>query len=170
MRYYAQSEGSNDEIELEVDENGAVAEVGGAAADLVPLGGGRFSLLLRGRSYELYAVPEVGEDGQSFYRVDVGGQSYRILVQSERERRIRKAAPIATHHSGAVAVKAPMPGLVTGVVVSVGEVVQSGQRLILLEAMKMENEIRAPKPGTVKSLATSVGDKVEQGRVLLVIE
>jgi len=49
-------------------------------------------------------------------------------------------------------------------------VVQSGQRLILLEAMKMENEIRAPKPGTVKSLATSVGDKVEQGRVLLVIE
>jgi biotin carboxyl carrier protein len=168
MRYYAKVEGSDEEIELNVDEDGNVSR-DGHEANLLALGAGHYSLLLDGRSYDLYAAPVADAPGHTSYSVSVGQRQLRVEVQSERERRIRKAAP-AAHASGEISIKAPMPGLVTGVAVAVGETVQANQRLLLLEAMKMENEIRAPKAGTVKSVAVAQGDKVEQGRVLVVIE
>ncbi|PZS04659.1 MAG: acetyl-CoA carboxylase biotin carboxyl carrier protein subunit [Candidatus Chloroheliales bacterium] len=168
MRYYAKVEGSDEEIELNVDEDGNVSR-DGHEADLLALGTGHYSLLLDGRSYDLYATPVTDEPGHTSYNVSVGQRHLHVEVQSERERRIRKAAP-AAHASGEISIKAPMPGLVTGLAVAVGETVQANQRLLLLEAMKMENEIRAPRPGTVKSVSVAKGDKVEQGRVLVVIE
>jgi biotin carboxyl carrier protein len=168
MRYYAKVEGSEEEIELDVDEDGNVGS-DGHALDLLTLGAGHYSLLLDGRSYDLYAAPIADALGHASYQISVGQRQMRVEVQSERERRIRKAAP-TVHASGEVSIKAPMPGLVTAVSVAPGEAVQANQRLLLLEAMKMENEIRAPKAGTVKSVAVAQGDKVEQGRVLVVIE
>ena len=80
-----------------------------------------------------------------------------------------KAAPKAAAPAGAqggVKVNAPMPGKILGIKVSAGQAVKKGDVLLVLEAMKMENEIVAPQDGTVASVNTSVGEQVEAGAVL----
>ena len=76
-----------------------------------------------------------------------------------------KAAP-APAAAGSVAVTAPMPGKILGVKASAGQAVKRGQVLLILEAMKMENEIVAPQDGTVASINVAVGDSVEPGATL----
>ncbi len=72
--------------------------------------------------------------------------------------------------SGPQNVSAPLPGIIVGVYVKVGDAVREGQELVVLEAMKMENSIEAPCSGTVRSLSVSVGDTVSEGTVILTIE
>ncbi len=84
----------------------------------------------------------------------------------------KAAAPKAAAPAGAqggVKVNAPMPGKILGVKVSAGQAVKKGDVLIVLEAMKMENEIVAPQDGTVASVNTSVGEQVEAGAVLVTL-
>ena len=77
------------------------------------------------------------------------------------------AAPAApAGAAGAVAVTAPMPGKILGVKASAGQAVKRGQGLLILEAMKMENEIVAPQDGTVATINVAVGDSVEPGATL----
>ena len=83
-----------------------------------------------------------------------------------------KAAPKAAAPAGAqggVKVNAPMPGKILGVKVVAGQAVKKGDVLVVLEAMKMENEIVAPQDGTVASVNTSVGEQVEAGAVLVTL-
>ncbi|MBO4415216.1 MAG: biotin/lipoyl-binding protein [Lachnospiraceae bacterium] len=80
-----------------------------------------------------------------------------------------KAAPKAAAPAGAagsVKVAAPMPGKILGIKVNVGDAVKKGQAIIILEAMKMENEIVAPEDGKIASINTTVGSSVEAGDVL----
>ena len=78
------------------------------------------------------------------------------------------ASPAAEPGSGAVT--SPMAGAIKSILVDVGATVTSGQPLIVLEAMKMENQITAPTAGTVQSLAVKEGDSVQEAQVLLVLE
>ena len=78
-----------------------------------------------------------------------------------------KAAPAGAQ--GGVKVNAPMPGKILGVKVAAGQAVKKGDVLVVLEAMKMENEIVAPQDGTVASVNTSVGEQVEAGAVLVTL-
>ena len=83
-----------------------------------------------------------------------------------------KAAPKAAAPAGAqggVKVNAPMPGKILGVKVAAGQAVKKGDVLVVLEAMKMENEIVAPQDGSVASVNTSVGEQVEAGAVLVTL-
>ena len=77
------------------------------------------------------------------------------------------AAPKAAAPANGTKVNAPMPGNILDVVVKVGDAVKSGQKLVVLEAMKMENEIVAPQAGTVSSVNVSKGDSVEAGQVII---
>jgi len=80
-----------------------------------------------------------------------------------------KAAPKAAAPAGAqggVKINAPMPGKILGIKANAGQVVKKGDVILVLEAMKMENEIVAPQDGTVASINTSVGEQVEAGAVL----
>ena len=79
----------------------------------------------------------------------------------------KAAAPAGTQ--GGVNINAPMPGKILGVQVAAGQAVKKGDVLIVLEAMKMENEIVAPQDGTVASVNTSVGEQVEAGAVLVTL-
>lgn len=80
------------------------------------------------------------------------------------------AAPkAATGVAGAVKVTAPMPGKILGIKTQVGATVKKGEVVIILEAMKMENEIVAPQDGTVASIAVSVGASVESGEVMVTL-
>jgi biotin carboxyl carrier protein len=69
-----------------------------------------------------------------------------------------------------VTIKAPMPGLVRAINVNVGDSVIARQGVVILEAMKMENELRTPRVGVVKEIRVKPGDKVEQGQVLVIIK
>jgi biotin carboxyl carrier protein len=121
-----------------------------------------FSLLLDNRSYELIVEREREE-----FRILLEGEMYTVCVTDERARRLMEAPGKVP--SGEVAVKAPMPGLVVAVAANPGQEVKIGQGLIILEAMKMENELRAPRAGRVKAIRVSPGQVVDKDQVLVVI-
>ena len=122
------------------------------------------------------------------YTITVNGNVYEVTVEegftgaaSTPKAAAPKAAPAAAPKAapapaaapaaqagaaGAVAVTAPMPGKILGVKASAGQAVKRGQVLLILEAMKMENEIVAPQDGTVATINVAVGDSVEPGATL----
>ncbi len=79
------------------------------------------------------------------------------------------AAPAASGSKGSIVVSAPMPGKILGVKTEVGKAVKKGDVLMVLEAMKMENEIVAPEDGTVASVEATVGAQVESGDILVTL-
>jgi len=124
---------------------------------------GIWSILIEGASH-IVDVSE--EDGVSLVEVD--GESYSIRVEEETRYIIRTRGGKAGA-SGQV-LKAPMPGKVVLVEVEVGQVVAAGDGLLVLEAMKMENEFRAVASGTVVEIRVEAGQAVNLGDVLVVIE
>jgi biotin carboxyl carrier protein len=106
---------------------------------------------------------EIVVDG---WRFDVAIEPERLAAL--RERATRGGAAVAA--SGPLDVRAIIPGRIVALSVVPGDVVTSDQQLLVLEAMKMQNELRAPRDGTVRSVAVGVGDRVEVGDVLLVLE
>ena len=121
------------------------------------------SLIVDGRSYEILIEAERDE-----YRILIQGEMYAARVADERSRRLAEAAPSAAA-SGEAVLTAPMPGLVVAVQVSEGDEVEMGQGLVILEAMKMENELRSPQSGRIRSVRVSPHQVVDKGQPLLVI-
>lgn len=106
---------------------------------------------------------------QGYWMVQVDGRSWSVEVVDERTRQIRAMAPGGGIRDGAGLVKAPMPGLVLRWEVEEGQSVQSGSGLVVLEAMKMENQIRASGGGVVRRILVQSGTAVEKGTPLLEI-
>ena len=135
-----------------------------------PSGGGRFSLLINGQSYEVYArrlnKPDEGES--QTYEIHFGGQRFEVQVEDERTRALSGAATSASDHTEA-RVRAPMPGLVAGIPLEAGASVTRGETVIVLEAMKMENDLSTPISGTIKEIRVTKGQTVNQGDVLVVV-
>ena len=128
-------------------------------------GSALYSLLLDNASWEAL-VDRNGDE----YRVLIGGELNVVNVQDERTRKMAKAEGAQAAPTGEAIIKAPMPGLVRGVQVNVGDNVAAKQGVVILEAMKMENELRTPRAGVVKEVRVKAGDKVEQGQVLVVVK
>ncbi|MCI0475129.1 MAG: biotin/lipoyl-binding protein [Anaerolineales bacterium] len=128
-------------------------------------GSALYSLLLDNASWEAL-VDRNGDE----YRVLIGGELNVVVVQDERTRKMAKAEGAQAAPTGEAIIKAPMPGLVRGVVVNVGDNVAAKQGVVILEAMKMENELRTPRAGIVKEVRVKAGDKVEQGQVLMIVK
>ena len=153
---------------------------------LEPLGPGRYALTLDGQRHELDVVA-LANGGLSFL---TGGESHEALVDTLKsgelqvlidghqtrldiadERTLRsRAASSAFSVEGKQEICAPMPGKVVRVLVKPGDVVTEGQGLVVVEAMKMENELKSPKAGTVLSVHTTEGVAVENGAKLVVVE
>jgi biotin carboxyl carrier protein len=102
--------------------------------------------------------------------LQTAGHVVSAAVESERERLLRRFSPKGSQSGGPREVRAPMPSRVIAIEVSPGEHVKQGQGLIVLEAMKMENEIRAIREGVVKSIYVQKGNAVEKGGLLLDFE
>jgi biotin carboxyl carrier protein len=127
------------------------------------VGEGLWSLVVGGAA----TVAEISEtDGVATVRV--GGHTHRIRVEEETRYLIRTRGGTAT--GGGQVLKAPMPGRVVLIEVAVGQRVRKGDGLVILEAMKMENEFRAAGEGTVKEIRVQPGQAVNPGDVLMVIE
>lgn len=101
------------------------------------------------------------------YVICLGGQRVEVEALDERSRAVRSLRAATTAQVGVAPVRAPMPGLVTRVLVVPGEEVKAGARLIVMEAMKMENELRAKADGRVKAVPVQAGTAVEKGTVLV---
>ena len=103
------------------------------------------------------------------YTITVNGTAYQVTVEEGFAGAAAAApapAPAAAPAAGGQTVEAPMPGKILGIKAAAGTAVKRGQVILLLEAMKMENEIVAPQDGTVASVNVAVGDMVEPGAVL----
>ncbi|HXW05365.1 MAG TPA: biotin/lipoyl-containing protein [Vicinamibacterales bacterium] len=123
------------------------------------------SLLLdgaSGRSREMLVAPG-GERGVVF--VNLEGRTIAVGINRGRSRRSVDGAPGA----GEQVIVAPMPGRVVRLLVRPGDQVAARQGVVVVEAMKMENELRTARPGTVKEIAVAPGASVEAGRVLVVV-
>jgi biotin carboxyl carrier protein len=172
MLYYSQVNGDSLKVEITADPEGAthvkLPDGREMQVDFQPaLGEDLFSVLVDNRSHQVHIEP--GET-RGEYEVTLDGQVYLVNVETERQHRLNSLAPRQNLQSGEMPLKAPMPGLVSIVAVEVGQTVEQGQRIVILEAMKMENELRAPKAGTVKAVNVQAGQTVEQNKVLAVIE
>jgi pyruvate carboxylase subunit B len=152
------------EIEVEVD--GERVTVGGrvVTASLRSLAGSSArQLVIDGRPSVL--TLRGGSRGQ--WSVGARGESWEVEVVDERTRHVRSLTAGPQRPRGPATLKAPMPGLVVRVLVEPGQEVAGGAGLVVLEAMKMENELKAPAAGTVSAIRAQPGAAVEKGQVLV---
>ena len=98
------------------------------------------------------------------------GYRYEVEALDERTRAIRELSGAGKEASGPAPLIAPMPGMIVRVAVQAGDTVEPGQALVVMEAMKMENELRATSKGRVKAVLAQPGTAVEKGAVLLELE
>ncbi|HET7586144.1 MAG TPA: biotin/lipoyl-containing protein [Gemmatimonadaceae bacterium] len=104
------------------------------------------------------------------YRIWMDGYTYDVEALDERTRAIRDMSAAVAEESGPAPLVAPMPGLIVRVTVQVGVEVRAGEGLVVMEAMKMENELRAPAAGRVTAVHVEPGVAVEKGAVLVELE
>lgn len=121
-----------------------------------------FSLILDGRSYESFVY-----QGEEDWDVLLRGRQYQVKVEDEREKRLKAAAGGGVAEGGEFHLKAPMPGLVVAILVEEGQPVQKGQVMLILESMKMQNELKSPRDGKVSRIKVKPGESVEQKQALL---
>ncbi len=134
------------------------------AVDFLALGPAFYSIIMNHLSYEL-VIEERGDDVE----VLMHGRLYTTKVMDERAQLLAARTALLMADSGEVAIKAPMPGLVISIPVEVGQEVKSGQTIIVLESMKMQNELKTPRDGVVSGILTEPGQSVEQNKVLVTI-
>ncbi len=154
------------------DEPQRVAE--DAAVFLEDFGGGRWAVHdAQDRDHwALVGADQRGSSGPRVIEVVVNGWRFDLEVEdAARAELIEKARRTseASGHGGPLEVRAIIPGRIVAVAVAVGDTVTAGQRLLVVEAMKMQNELRAPRAGTVQRLGASSGATVDLGDVLVVI-
>jgi biotin carboxyl carrier protein len=124
-----------------------------------------YSLIVDGQSHEAYV-----QQGDDNWQVLLRGRLYPVTVEDEREKRLRAAAGGGVAETGEFHLKAPMPGLVVSIPVSEGQDVKKGQVLLILESMKMQNELKAPRDGKVSRIRVKVGESVDQKQALLSVQ
>ena len=130
-------------------------------ADAVRISPGAYSILLGGRSLEVTA-----EETSGGLLLRANGREFQVEIFDPRSWRRRRGAGIELE--GRQQLIAPMPGKIVRVLVAAGQQVDAGQGLLVIEAMKMQNEIRSPKSGTVEKVARE-GQTVNAGEVLAVV-
>ncbi len=164
MKYITSIEGREFEIEI-LDEHQILLNGKPYFVDFESVGGQPiYSLLIDGRSFETHVYP-----GEENYQVFVHGNFYPVLVEDEREKRLRSTSGIKAAEASEIQIRAPMPGLVVTVPVEEGQAVGKGEVLVILESMKMQNELKAPRAGNVSRIRIKPGDSVEQKQTLLTI-
>jgi biotin carboxyl carrier protein len=132
--------------------------------DAVHLRAGSLSLLADGRS----ARCDIETDAEGRFRVLLGEETHAFELLDDRKHRMHKAGGTFSLE-GPQRIDAPMPGKVVRVLVKEGDAVEEGQGLVVVEAMKMENELKSPKAGVVKELHAQEGQPVEAGTKLAVV-
>ena len=161
MRYFVNVGGRT--IEVTVDGERITVDGEPVRAELAGSGTLRH-LLLDGGSHPLLIAP--GE-GRGAWTIELDGRRFAAEVLDERTRAVRAMTAATMAGRPTQAVRAPMPGLIVRLEVAEGQSVSAGQGLVIMEAMKMENELRADSGGIVSRIRVAVGQVVEKGTVLV---
>ncbi|MBQ6187561.1 MAG: biotin/lipoyl-binding protein [Prevotella sp.] len=137
-----------------------------------------YKYIIEGEEYNV----EIAEIKDNIANVVVNGEAYTVEMEPEKEPEKKKVVlgqpapqaaeetPAATNVNTSAAVKAPLPGVITEIVVAVGDEVKEGDTLLVLEAMKMANNIEAEKSGKVTAILVKQGENVMEDAPLVVIE
>jgi acetyl/propionyl-CoA carboxylase alpha subunit len=166
MRYLVRIDGEDHEVLLDADG----AHVGGqdVAAQVAPIEGTPVRMVTIGR--DVHRVVVRRGRGPGVYTLWLDGYRFEVEALDERTRAIRDLSAKSAGPQGPAPLVAPMPGLVVRVTVQAGDVVQAGQGLVVMEAMKMENELRAVAAGRVRAVHAAPGNAVEKGTLLIELE
>ena len=152
-------------VEVEVESGQVSVDGETTAARLTDVPGTPVRLVALGDAVHRVVTRRLA--GRGRYTLWVDGFRYEVEALDERSRAIRDLTARSGVAAGPAPLVAPMPGLVVRVAVSEGDVVEAGQGLVVMEAMKMENELRAPAAGTVSRVLAEPGQAVEKGAVLV---
>ena len=172
MKYRAKIAGPSGErsveVEVQLDPTGVVVSLDGRPArwDIVSTPGGGFSVL-RADGRQAEAVPRPSADGT--VRVRVGAERVSLELLDELTARAQAVAGKGSFR-GSGEVKAAIPGRVLRILAGPGDTVVQGQPLVVLEAMKMENDVRAHRDGVVRSVDVAAGQAVGAGQLLLSLD
>ena len=166
MKYVVDVNGSR--VEVALDPDGIRVDDALVDAELSEIEGTSLRLLRIGR--EVHRVTVRREEGRGRFSLWIDGFRFTVEALDERTRTIRDLSAVSAGPVGPAPLVAPMPGLIVRVHVAVGDAVQAGQGLVVMEAMKMENELRATAAGTVRAILAEAGTAVEKGTVLLELE
>ena len=163
MKYVVDVGGRSVEVELD----GETARVDGAEdrVGLTDLAGTPLALLTIGDVVRRVGVGRSSRRGK--YTLSIDGRRFEVEALDERTHAIRQLSAAAAPPAGPAPLVAPMPGLIVRVNVAAGDTVQAGQGLVVMEAMKMENELRATAAGVVKAVRVAPGTAVERGATLV---
>ena len=137
-------------------------------AELSDIEGSPISMVKIGT--RVYRVVVQRRQGRGRYTLWIDGYRFEAEALDERTRAIRDLSAASAAPVGPAPVRAPMPGLIVRVNVKAGDKVHAGQGIVVMEAMKMENELRATAAGTVKSVEVVPGTAVEKGALLVALE
>lgn len=153
---------------IDIDQIDGVFYLNGhkQAADISKQEDGSLKLTLDNQTYTVDIVEIDKKD--KIIKLLIDGKSLELQYKDKLNLALEKIGFSGSHQSQANEVKAPMPGTILDIMVSVGDQVEIGQPLMILEAMKMENIIKSTVSGEIRSLCVQKGDSVEKGKILLI--
>ena len=166
MKYHVRI--ADEEFEVVVEGDDVTIDGRQVRAHLDDVSGGAAFSLRVGDAVHAVLAKRGAERGA--FDLSLGGYRFSVEALDARARAIRQIAGAGGRAAGPAHLMAPMPGLIVRVNVQAGDAVQPGQGLVVMEAMKMENELRAAAAGTVKRVAVTPGSAVEKGALLLEME
>ena len=168
MKLKAQLSGDEHEVSLDFDNDIALTEIDGRRYEIEirELAVGHYLLVDGVRIYRCRV--EAKRDSQNSFEVVLRGLARDITIIDPK--RLRSSQTAGAHHTGTAQIVSSMPGKIVRVLVEVGAKVETGAGIIVVEAMKMQNEMKSPKAGVVVSINAETGATVDAGDVLAVIE
>ena len=155
----------NKVFEIDSGESGWLVNGERQVWDLVQLADGYFHILYKNKSYRAEIVKTDPETKSFTFKIN--GNSYTVNLKDKFDLLLEKMGMNTTASSKVNSIKAPMPGLIIDLKIKVGDSVQPGDALLILEAMKMENILKSPGEGVVKNVKVKKGDSVEKGQILV---
>jgi biotin carboxyl carrier protein len=153
--------------QFEIVSDDGVLTLDGEAVnwDLAEIGEGYFHILHRYKSYRAELVKH--DAAAKTFSFKINGRLYTVALKNKFDMLLDKMGMSASAVAKVNNIKAPMPGLIVDMRVKIGDTVEAGDTLVILEAMKMENSIKSPGAGTVRNVKVRKGDSVEKGQVLI---
>jgi biotin carboxyl carrier protein len=168
MKLKTKLSGTEHEISLALSNSAAIVDVDGRhyEVEVRELTGGRYLLIVGSNVYKCRVNTK--RDSRNSFEVVIRGNAYDITVVDPK--RLRSAQSAGAHDHGVAEIVSPMPGKIVRILVEAGARVEAGAGIVVVEAMKMQNEMKAPKAGVVVSIVAEAGATVNAGDVLAVIE
>lgn len=156
----------NGNNEFEVDGNIVNGNI--LIADILKIDDRFYHILKDNRSYNIEIINS--DRAAKSFTLKINGSTYKVEVKDKFDLLLQRMGLNASTQTEVKELKAPMPGMVTDIRVSVGQKINKGDAMIVLEAMKMENMLKAPTDGIIKSIEVIKGKSVEKNQVMIVFE